>query len=121
REIRAPLPSDLHGRTVEVEDAVSHRAVDARCQVESGLFGHAEHPEDTGPLPGRRRQLLVPEVLPCLRCLPDLGEVVPLELDVADAGGIGDPGPDQLGAGRDYPDHEPAAPVMPDEIDRAIK
>src|SRR6185437_2752340 len=67
------------------------------------------------------RQLLVPEVFPCLWCLPDLGEVVPLELDVADTSGIGDPGPDQLGPGRDYPDHEPAAPVVPDEIDRAIE
>jgi len=41
---------------------------------------------------------------------------MPLELGVADAGGIGDPGPDQLGPGRDHPDHEPAAPVMPDQI-----
>jgi hypothetical protein len=43
---------------------------------------------------------------------------VPLELDVAEAGGVGDPGPDQIGAGRDHPDHEPAAPVVPDQIDR---
>src|SRR5271165_7483278 len=33
REIRAPVLSDVHGRTVEVEDAISHGAVDVRCQV----------------------------------------------------------------------------------------
>ena len=49
--------------------------------------------------------------------MPGPGEVMPLELGVADAGGIGDPGPDQLRPGRDHPDHEPAAPVMPDQID----
>ena len=82
------------------------------------LLGHPEHLEDTGPLLGRRRrQLLVPEVFSRLWCLPDLGEVVPFELDVADAGGVGDPGSDQLGPGRDHPDHEPAAPIVPDEIE----
>src|ERR1700692_1636584 len=40
---------------------------------------------------------------------------------VSDAGGIGDPGPDQLGPGRDHPDHEPAAPVMPDQVDRVVQ
>jgi hypothetical protein len=66
-----------------------------------------------GPLLGRCRQLLIPEVFPCLSCLPDLGEVVPLELDVAEAGGVGHPGSDQLGSGRDHPDHEPASPIVP--------
>src|SRR5215472_10769929 len=94
REIRAPLPSDVHGRTVEVEDAISHGAVEVRCQVEGQLLGHPKHLEDTGPLLRRCRQLLSPEVLPRLWCLPDLGEVVPLELDVADARGVGDPGSD---------------------------
>src|SRR4029077_16907569 len=58
-----------------------------------------------------------PRSLPRLRGLPDLGEVVPLELDVAEAGGVGDPGPDQIGAGRDHPYHEPAAPVVPPQND----
>src|SRR5260370_12427496 len=121
REIRAPLPSDVYGRTVEVEDAISHGAVDVRCQVEGRLLGHPEHLEGTGPLLGRCRQLLSPEVFSRLWCLPDLGEVVPLELDVADAPGIGDPGSHQLGPGRDHSDHEPAAPIVPDEIDRVTE
>ena len=78
-----------------------------------GAPGHPEHLEDTGPLLGRCRQLLVPEVFPRLWCLPDLGEVVPLELDVADARRVGDPGSDQLGPGRDQPDHEPPPQSCP--------
>src|SRR5215470_2396696 len=113
REIRAPQPSDVHRRTVEAEDAISHGAGEVRCQDEGRLLGHPEHLEDTGPLLRRCRQLLSPELLPRLRCLPDLGEVVPLELDVADARGVGDPRSDQLRPGRDHADHEPAAQSCP--------
>jgi hypothetical protein len=78
REIRAPLPSDVHGRTVGVEDAISHGAVAVRCQVEGRVLGHPEHLENTGPLLRRCPQLLSPEVFTRLWYLPDLGEVMPL-------------------------------------------
>src|SRR6478672_13861850 len=69
REIRTPLPSDVNGRTVQVQDAISHGAVDVRCQVQGRLLGHPEHLVDTGPLLGWCRELLVPEVFSRLRGL----------------------------------------------------
>ena len=75
REIRTPLPSDVNGRTVQVQDAISHGAVDVRCQVQGRLLGHPEHLEDTGPFFGRCRQLLL-RTLPGSRRLAGCGRYV---------------------------------------------
>ena len=52
---------------------------------------HGEQLEHAGPLFDGLRQLLIEELLSRAGCLPDLGELVPLEVGIAQARGIGDP------------------------------
>ena len=53
--------------------------------------------------------------------LPDLGHVVPDVLGVGAAGDVGDPRPDQVGPRRGEALHVAAAPVVADEVDRAVE
>jgi len=69
RESGRNPPSDGHGRTVEVEDAISHVRLNARCMSMSAPR-HPEHSGRHGPLLVDARQLLIPEIFPRLWCLP---------------------------------------------------
>ena len=55
------------------------------------------------------------------RRLPDLGEVVPLEVDVPDRRGVRDPRAHQVGPGADHAHDESAAPVVAHQVDGALR
>src|SRR5687768_14894054 len=77
-EVRTPLLADVDGRSVQRQDAVGHRLIDARSQRQGVLTWHPEQLEDAGPVLDREGQLLLEERLALARRLPDLREVVPL-------------------------------------------
>ena len=119
-ERRSPLAAHVHGRPVEIEDASDHDLVGPADQGDGPVVGDAEHLERRRPLLEGERKLLFEERFTLTRCLPDLGEGVPLEVLSADAGRVAHPRAHELGTGAHHPDHERTAPVVAHEVDRTL-
>ena len=60
-------------------------------------LGDADAAQERGPVVERHRQLRLEERLAFTRRLPELRDVVPLEVRLGEAGGVGDPRADELG------------------------
>ena len=81
---------------------------------------HAEQLEAGGAVLGRLGVLGLDEGLAVARGLPDLGEVVPLVVGVGDVADVGGPGAEPVAVGGGHPVGEPGAPVVADQVDRAL-
>ncbi|HVA04626.1 MAG TPA: hypothetical protein VMU64_12885 [Acidimicrobiales bacterium] len=96
---RSRLARRVRGTGIGKERVFAREEDQTRLEDRSAYFGCGLH-------------LLLEELLAFSWGLPDLGEFVPLEVDVTDPGGVGDPGADQVRAGADDAYDEAPTPVV---------
>ena len=99
-----------------MHDAIA--GVIASAGLDRLRLGHTGRSERTGAVGRAHREHPLPERLALAGRLPDLGEVVPLEVDIAEPGGIAHPRAHEIGTQAHEAHGEAAAPVVPDEVDR---
>ena len=75
---------------------------------------------NTGAVGHGLGELLLEERLPLFGGLPDLGEVVPLEVVGTEGRRVGHPRADELRASAHDPHHKPATPVVADQVDGSV-
>ena len=94
--------------------------VAGRRHLQRPVVRDPEALEPGGPVLDRQGALGLEERLAVTGGLPELGEVVPLVVGVGDVGDVGRPRAHPVAVGGGDPEREDGAPVVADEVDRAV-